>query len=133
MGKFLLRSHFLSICDNMRVKWYINHGGIHCLSLYHTFWILLYHLSCVIPVLICATEWEKRRFFLYIAASSYHVISKEIENRVFKHNRIFRHNRIFINNPYLQISGVITILCKYYILISDTLKGSCVCFSFYWL
>ena len=36
-------------------------------------------------------EWKKRRIFVHMAASTYHVISKEVENRVFKHNRIFRH------------------------------------------
>ena len=37
-------------------------------------------------------EWdEKRRFFAYMAASSYQVISKEVENRIFRHNWFFRH------------------------------------------
>ena len=37
------------------------------------------------------TEWEKIRFFTYMVPSSYHVISKEVENHIFRHNWIFRH------------------------------------------
>ena len=33
-----------------------------------------------------------------MAASAYHVISKEVKNRIFRRNRIFRH--ICINNPH---------------------------------
>ena len=29
--------------------------------------------------------------FLYMAASTYHVISREAENRFFRHNSVFRH------------------------------------------
>ena len=36
--------------------------------------------------------WEKWRLFVYVAASEYHVISKEVEN-CFKHNHIFRQCR----------------------------------------
>ena len=35
-------------------------------------------------------ELEKRRFFVYMAASVYHVISMEVEKRIFRQNRIFR-------------------------------------------
>ena len=48
LAKFLLRSHFLSICNNMTVKQHINHGAIqkvyhlhnsifHSINLCHTF------------------------------------------------------------------------------------------------
>ena len=40
-------------------------------------------------------EWEERRFFVYMAASAYHVISTEVENHIFKHNWIFRHSWIY--------------------------------------
>ena len=40
---------------------------------------------------------KKKDFLYYMAASAYHVISKEVENHVFKHNRIFRHT--FIKKP----------------------------------
>ena len=42
-------------------------------------------------------ERKKKDFLYYMAASAYHVISKEVENHVFKHNRIFRHT--FIKKP----------------------------------
>ena len=34
---------------------------------------------------------ERKEGFLYMAASTYHVISEEVENRVFKHDLTFRH------------------------------------------
>ena len=41
------------------------------------------------------------------------------------------------NNPYWQSSGIIILLCKYSIVLSDTLTGSWMCFSgcslqYYW-
>ena len=119
VAKYLSRSHFLSVCYNMTVKQHITTEPFKkydactmtffiSLTLCHTFSILLHHLPCVIPMccsLVSFTinnklEWEKRRFFVYLDASSYHVISKEIENRVFRHNRIFR---VCINNPCWKI------------------------------
>ena len=38
-------------------------------------------------------EWEKRRFF--VAVSAYRVISKGVENFIFRHNRSFRHTCIY--------------------------------------
>ena len=40
-------------------------------------------------------ESEKRGFFVYMATSAYHVISKEVENRIFRHNRIFIHKSMY--------------------------------------
>ena len=40
-------------------------------------------------------ESEKRRFFEYVDASVYHVISKDVENRIFRKNRIVRHTFMF--------------------------------------
>ena len=36
-------------------------------------------------------EKEKRRFLVHMAASTYHVISKDVEKSVFRYNPIFRH------------------------------------------
>ena len=58
VAKFLLRSHFLSVYNNMTIKQQINHGAIqkvchlhngifHYINLCHTLTILLYLLSCV--------------------------------------------------------------------------------------
>ena len=38
---------------------------------------------------------KKRRFFAYMAASAYRVISKEKENQIFRHNWIFRHTCVY--------------------------------------
>ena len=40
-------------------------------------------------------ESEKRRFFEYVDASVYHVISKEVENRISRKNCIARHKFMF--------------------------------------
>ena len=58
-----------------------------------------------------------------MAASAYHVISKEAENHVFRHNLIF-DTHVCINNPHWQSYGIIILLLKYYIDISDILAGS---------
>ena len=44
--------------------------------------------------------WEKWRLFLYVAASEYHVISKEVEN-CFKHNHIFRKCRYTLIDSFM--------------------------------
>ena len=41
---------------------------------------------------------ERKEDFLYMAASAYHVISKEAKNYILRHNWIFRHT-YYINNP----------------------------------
>ena len=48
-------------------------------------------------------KWEKRRFFVYRAASAFHVISKEVENRIFWYNSIFRHTCIDKQPIFVQI------------------------------
>ena len=117
MAKFLLRSHCLSVYNNLTIEQQINHGAISN----------VYHLPCVT---IETIEWEKRRFFVYMmTASAYHVISKEVENRIFRHNRTFRHTFMY-QQPTLTSSGIITFLCKYYIVISDTLISSWMSFFF---
>ena len=55
-----------------------------------------------------------------MAASVYHVISKEVESQIFRHNWIF-DTIVYINNPHWQISGIMIFLCKYYIFNLDTL------------
>ena len=59
-----------------------------------------------------------------MAASAYHVISKEIENQLSLDIIDFLDTHVCINNPHWQSSGVITFLCKYYRVMPDTLVGS---------
>ena len=78
------------------------------------------------PIQICHTVnfiKRKEEFFAYMAASAYHVISKEVKNHIIILNWIFRHT-CCINNPHWQTSGIIIFLCKHYILILDILVGS---------
>ena len=58
-----------------------------------------------------------------MAASAYHVISTEVENHIFKPIE-FLDTSAFINNPHWQSSGILIFLCKYYIVVSDSLVGS---------
>ena len=44
-------------------------------------------------------ELEKRRFFVCIAASAYHVVSKEVENRVMD-TIAFLGTHVCVNNSY---------------------------------
>ena len=64
------------------------------------------------PILF-AQKIDRRRFK---AASTYRVISKEVENRVFRHSRIFRHT--CINNSYWQRSGIIRVLDVIFLLLA---------------
>ena len=66
---------------------------------------------------------KEKKNFSYMAASAYHVISKEVKNHILRHNWILRHT-CCVNNPHWQSDGIITFLCKYYIFISDKLVGS---------
>ena len=58
-----------------------------------------------------------------MAASVDQVMSKEVENRIFRHNRIFSYTCMY-KHPCWQSTKIITFLCKYYIVFSDTLIGS---------
>ena len=58
-----------------------------------------------------------------MAASSYHVISKEVENHIFRHNWIFRHISMY-KQPTLTKYGNYIFSCKYDIVISDIPVGS---------
>ena len=60
-----------------------------------------------------------------MAASAYHVISKEVENQFFRRNWIFRQ-RVYKQptlTKYNIFWQIITFFCKYYIVTSDTLAG----------
>ena len=58
-----------------------------------------------------------------MVASAYHVISTEVVNHIFKTTE-FLDTSASINNPHWQSSGLLIFLCKYYIVISNTLGGS---------
>ena len=62
-------------------------------------------------------EWEGKRFFAYLAALAYHVISTEVENHIFKHNWIFRHFCIY-KQPTLtkqwNFNVFVQWLCSYF-------------------
>ena len=73
-------------------------------------------------------ELEKRRFFVYMAASVDHAMSTEVENGVFRHSRIFRNNTCIINQ-FWQSSKITIFFCKYYKFSSDILISSSKCFS----
>ena len=63
-----------------------------------------------------------------MAASVYHAILKEVENRIPRHNRTPRHTFTH-KQPILISSGRIIFLWKYYIAVPETLICSWVCLS----
>ena len=75
-------------------------------------------------------KWDDRTFYAYMDVSAYHVISKEVENpsldtiEFLDTHVCIDNTHVCINNPHWQSSGIIVILRKYYIAISDTLVGS---------
>ena len=54
-----------------------------------------------------------------MAASAYHILSKEAENNIVRHNWVFRH-ACCTNNLHWESSGIIMFLCKYIVTL-DTL------------
>ena len=53
-------------------------------------------------------------FFAYMAASSYHVISKEVENHIFKHNLMFRDTCMYKEptlTKYFRYTGRLFLGC----------------------
>ena len=71
-------------------------------------------------------EWEERRFFAYMAASPYMRITLyQQRQKITSLNTIeFLDTYVFINSPHWQSSGILIFLCKYYIVVSDTLVYS---------
>ena len=65
---------------------------------------------------------EKKIFCVYGYFSVSRYI-KEVKNHILRHSWICRHI-CCIKNPHWQSSGIIIILCKCYIFVSDTLVGS---------
>ena len=62
----------------------------------------------------------KKELFVYMTASASHVRSKDVENLIFRHNRTFRYTCMYKQTCW-QSSGIIIILCKYYIRYTDRL------------
>ena len=83
--------------------------------------------SAILAVLLNKNKlWNQRKFFVYMAALVYHVISKELENRILKHNCIFRHNCIYKQPRWSKQWNYVFVQ---YIVISDTPISSWMCFS----
>ena len=64
---------------------------------------------------------ERKIFCIYMPDSAYHAVSKEVENRIFRHNWIFRHKLNF--STHWESSRIIIFSCKFYIVTSHTLEG----------
>ena len=94
--------------------------------------ILCQFYSITSPVLFTKNNklWNKAKgnFSACMASSEYHVLSKEVQNRIFKHNFIFRYTWIY-KQSILTKQWNYFFVCKYYIVISDTLIGARMCFS----
>ena len=61
-----------------------------------------------------------------MAAPAYHVISKKVENQIFRHNWIFRHTCVYKQptlTKWLDYNYILHSYGKYDIVISDTLVG----------
>ena len=67
--------------------------------------ILLYHFLCYRLKMTNYGVKEKKISCMYSCFRRV-IISKEVENRVFRHNCIFRHTYVCINNPYWQSGRV---------------------------
>ena len=101
------------------------HNGIfHPIQLRHLLSVLLYHFPFVIheTVLTIYRMREKKIFCIYGCFSASCCI-KGGRNHIFRHNWIFRYMFTY-ENPLWQSSGITIFLCRYYIVIFDTLVSS---------
>ena len=80
---------------------------------------------------------ERKEDFGYVAASAYHLISKEVENRIFKQKSIFRHTcmykqpilikyrnyNILVQILYSYLRNTDRLLHVFFLLLAVTLSG----------
>ena len=66
---------------------------------------------------------EEKKIFCICGCFSVSLTSKEVENHIFRYNCIFDTHEFF-DNPHWEISGIKTLLFKYYSDISHALVGS---------
>ena len=110
-AKFLIRSHFLSIWNNMAIKNKLNIGPFkkyvtYIMTFFTSFnFVTLRQLYFIIfPALLTklhqeTIQWETRRFFAYMSPSLYHVRSTEVE--ITSLDKIeFLDTHVCINNPH---------------------------------
>ena len=120
-GKILLRNHLFQY---MTIKQQIIHGDIqkvcHLICDNNIVILLIFFIpfTCITlcqfyfitsPVLLKKISnygMRKMKIFVYMAASAYHIIFKEIENLI-----KLLQTRVCINNTYWQCSGIIIFLC----------------------
>ena len=78
---------------------HLRNGIFHSINLCHT--SQFYSITSLVLFTKHNKLWnERKEGFLYMAASTYHIISEEVENRVFKHDLTFRRTLYVISNPY---------------------------------
>ena len=77
--------------------------------------VLLCHPPPVLITKITNFRMRVRKVVVYMDASAYQVIWKEVENRIFKHNCIFRHMCMY-KQPIFISSVIIRFMCKHYII-----------------
>ena len=111
------------MCNNITVKQHSNHwviqevchlhnGIFHSINLCHTFSI--YSMTSL--VLFIMLFIREKKFSGYIAASAYHVMSRELENCVLRHSRVFIHTCIYkqpMLTKYRNYNNFEKILCSY--------------------
>ena len=100
----------------MTIKQQIDHSTIQKVSYLHNGIFHPFHLCHKLSIFVTSLElftkhnklWIERKedFFVYMAASAYHVISKDVENRIFRKNCIFRrtcmYNVCHFSSPFLS-------------------------------
>ena len=69
-------------------------GNFHSITLSHFFNVTL-SPPLYYSLKLSTMEWKKRRFFVWMAASTYHLISKDVENHLVIRNSIFRDTSIY--------------------------------------
>ena len=74
------------------MEWF--NGNFHSITLSHFFNVTL-SPPLYYSLKLSTMEWKKRRFLVWMAASAYHLISKDVENHLVRRNSIFRDTSIY--------------------------------------
>ena len=93
-------------------------------------------VNCPLSPLLCYSlkitnyEQEKRKFswISYMACPAYHIISREVENQIFRHNFIFRCSCIYKQPKMTKLWNCnifVQLLCSY---LTSTIIGFSMCF-----
>ena len=81
------------------------------------------YINCIMAFFTPFNVYSIPLYFAYMAASAYHVMSRDVENCIFRHNWIFRHTCMY-KLPTLTTQWNCNNFLQIFYSLLDTLRGS---------